>query len=438
MSHPKRRRQEVINTNKKSDFDFTSLLTYCSEEEKEKFSLGLKEHPISSLLLANEGIKEELLNTFPGLQNDKEDSLLYRFDKEEDRVGKSVEHFGGGFYILDPSSALISLYLAPLLKKDFVSLDLCGAPGGKTIALDLRRRDGFYLCNDISYPRADEIRKNAERLGLDNLLSLSVDPMKFALEECFDSVILDAPCSGSGMIRKEPKMALDYSKEKVERLLPIQETLFETAYSLLAKGGYLAYSTCSLSTEEDERQVEKFLSHHPDMEETKIPLKEGYVGGENGHGIHLLPGVYQGEGIYFTILKKKDGRSNSLHELALAEGKEDGSLRFRYRKNEYIVSKMYEEFTSLPFVAPGLKVYDSSEHPKCSFDHAFSKVSSSLPLLPLTREEAISYASGNEVKSQGEDGLVILTFSGLRLGLGKRTSGKIKNYLPKGLRASLL
>ena len=109
MSHPKRRRQEVIDTNKKSDFDFTSLLTYCSEEEKEKFSLGLKEHPISSLLLANEGIQEELLNTFPGLQKDKEDSLLYRFDKEEDRVGKSVEHFGGGFYILDPSSALISL-----------------------------------------------------------------------------------------------------------------------------------------------------------------------------------------------------------------------------------------------------------------------------------------------------------------------------------------
>jgi len=422
---------------KENTFDFSSLLVYANEEEKAKFQEGLKQHPFSSLLLTKEEQGKKLLERFPSLVPDKKDKLLFRFDKEEERLGKSLEHFAGEFYLLDPSSAAISYYLAPLLPRDFVSMDLCGAPGGKTIALDLRRRDGLYFCNDISYTRAIEITKNADRLGLENLCSFSLDPEKLRLRECFDCVILDAPCSGSGMIRKEPKMALDYSKEKVERLLPLQKDLLEKAYSLLKKDGILAYSTCSLSVEEDEKQIETFLFHHPYMEEIQVPIEEGFIQGLNNHGIHLVPGIYQGEGIYFDLLKKKGGNRYPLTPLALAKGKEDGLPHFAFKDNEYVVTRMMEELVDLPFLSPGRKVFDKSEYAKGTYDHAYCKVASSLPHVSLTRDEAISYASGNELRKEAPEGEVILTFEGYSLGFGKSNQGKIKNYLPKGLRAYL-
>ena len=220
-----------MKTDTKDSAIFSELLSpYCSEEEKEQFLSHLDDTPVSSFIL---NAYHNYTPSFPSIRKDEEDSLLYRFDKDDVPLGKSADHFSGAFYILDPSSATISYYLKDYLKKDFNCLDLCGAPGGKTISLAMRRKDGFYLCNDISYQRANEIRKNVERLGLTNVLSLSIDPMNISSDLLFDCIILDVPCSGSGMIRKEEKMKEDWSTDKVERLLPIQKNLLEKGYQLL-------------------------------------------------------------------------------------------------------------------------------------------------------------------------------------------------------------
>ncbi len=422
-------------TEKNEEFDFSSLLVYCKEEEKEKFREGLSHPPVSGLLLNEELCnRKDFHDQFPELEEDKKDSLLFRFDKKEDSLGKTLAHFGGYFYILDPSSALISSYLEKLLKKNFVCFDLCAAPGGKTIALNLRRKDGFYLANDLSFERAQEIDKNVQRLRKTNILSLSIDPMKLNLSSLFDLIIADVPCSGSGMIRKEKKMMNDWSMEKVQRLLPIQKNLLEKAYEMAKGNGIIAYSTCSLSIEEDERQIEDFLARHKDCSLIDIDPREGMIKGEKNLGYHMIPGIYSGEGIYFALIQKKCGEQ---HPLTPYHSQEE-PIEFSYRKNTYIVEKMYEEFLSLPFVAPGIKKYDFSEHPKCDFDHSYSKVCQEIPLLDVTKEQALSYIAGNEIKSDQKEGLVVLCYQNMRLGFGKSQNGKVKNYLPKGLRGNLL
>ncbi len=418
---------------------FANLLKpYCTKEEIETFEAHLTDRPVNGLI--RNTYHESDWNR-DDLRQDEEDSLLYRFDKESCPIGKSLFHFSGGCYILDPASATISYYMKDLLPKNFVSLDFCGAPGGKTISLAFRREDGFYLCNDLSYQRANETRKNFERLGLINAISLSMDPLAFDLGSCIDCVILDVPCSGSGMIRKEEKMKEDWSEEKVKRLLPIQSSLLDKAYSLLKKGGVLAYSTCSLSIEEDECQIHDFLIRHPDMEPIKVKERKGMIKGKDALGIHMIPGLYDGEGIYFCLLRKTGGKSFSLSPFVSKEKViYEDTISFVFKKNTYVISNMWKEFVSLHFLAPGLKVKDDSPHPKCEFDHALSKIDSRYPKIALEEKEALSYASGNEVHtaSKEKDGLCVLTYQGLVLGWGKKVGNRIKNYLPKGLRETLV
>lgn len=418
--------------------DFSLLLKpYCTENQIEMFLQGENKPPVSGLLL-NPTVSFPS-SFFDSYEKDPIDSLLYRFQKEEDRLGKSVPHFGGGFYILDPSSALISYYLKNLVKEHPLVIDLCAAPGGKSIAFSFRRNDSLIVSNDISYTRALEIQKNADRLGLMNILSMSINPMKLSLPNMFDLVILDVPCSGSGMIRKDPKMGKDWSSDKVSRLLPIQKDLLEKGYQLLKKDGILAYSTCSLSIEEDENQMEAFLKKHPDIEEIKVEVQQTVVKGSNGY--HMIPGIYEGEGIYFCLLRKKEGTSYLPKEIKYDSKNEIlGCHAFSYKKNIYHVPRFYSELTKLPFISPGIKTFDDSDYPKCQFDHAYCKLIDNIPVIEIEDDDAIRYVKGEEIKidSSIKDSLVVLSYKGLRLGFGKKVNSRVKNYLPKGLRTGLL
>lgn len=428
------------NNEIKSNFDFSSLLKYCSEEQINTFNLKINEDSISSLILNTKFYsQEELLSQYPNVISDKYDPLLFRFNKNELQLGKSLEHFVGGFYILDPSSAHISYQLEKLLPKNFISLDMCAAPGGKTIALNSRRSDGTYIANDIAYDRAIEIVKNTQRLGLSNVYTTSIDPLKFQLQPGFDLIILDVPCSGSGMIRKELKMRNDYSTEKVERLLPIQENLLEKSYELVKDGGIIAYSTCSLSIDEDEEQIIKFMNKHNDIEIIQIEEEDSQIiPGLNNIGYHMVPGIYSGEGIYYCLLRKKKTKPITFNELSLNKSKDTHLNEFIFKNKTYLINKMYEEISHLPYISLGIKEKDDSQYPKCIFDHSYCKINSSLKIINLTRDEALKYVQGYELNNENkEQALVVLKYKNLPLGLGKLNQGKIKNYLPKGLKSFL-
>ena len=302
-----------VNDTKKEQI-ISLLSQYCSKNEIEQFTLALNKAPLSAFILNKNKISnDEIEKLLPMVKKDDEDNLVYRYSKDELKIGKSILNFAGALYPMDASSSYISLKLKDIVKDKPLVADLCAAPGGKSIAFSIRRSDALILANDISYQRALEITKNVDRLGLSNIMSMSIDPMKLDLGPIFDLIILDVPCSGSGMIRKEEKMMDDWSFDKVEHLLPIQENLLEKAYSLLKKDGIIAYSTCSLSIDENENQIKKIIAKHNDLEEIKVDVLDSVVKGE--YGYHLLPGVYNGEGIYFCFLKKMTGSNYECKEI---------------------------------------------------------------------------------------------------------------------------
>ncbi|MFA6829470.1 MAG: hypothetical protein WCR67_02040 [Bacilli bacterium] len=423
------------------NFDLKKTLSpYLAEKDIETVSQAMEQTPVSSFIFDGSPKSLSLIREeYPDIQPDENDSFICHFRKDENQLGKSLLHFAGAFYIMDSSSACISKYLAKLIPANPLVLDMCAAPGGKSIAFALRRKDSLISACDISYQRALEIAKNTDRLGLTNVFSFPLDPVEISLPSMFDLIILDAPCSGSGMFRKELKMLDDWSEEKVQRLLPVQHLLLEKAYSLVKKGGIIAYSTCSLSLEEDECQVKDFLSRHNDVQEVRISPDSSLREGK--YGYHLLPGISQGEGIYFSFLKKESGDSYIPKEIKYKSSFHCGSLKsFDYRKNTFLLDRMFTELSKLPFIVPGIKVNDDSPHPKCQFDHAYCKVDESLPRIELTKKQALDFVSGQEitVESNLENSIVILSYKGFRLGFGKKVNSKIKNYLPKGLRSQLI
>ena len=409
---------------------------YCDKDAIITFNSNCQNKPIAGFLL-NPLFHDEnlLIEIYSSITRCQFDPIQFYYDKEIDQLGKSIFHQGGAFYIMDPSSSIISYYLTQLIEPDSLVLDLCAAPGGKSIALSFRDPSTLILANDISFTRAKEIASNVERLGLANILSMSVDPSKLP-DFLVDCVILDVPCSSSGMFRKEPKMLNDWSLEKVQRLLPIQANLLDIAYNHLKKGGIIAYSTCSLSIEEDEEQILSFLAKHSDCELIKTDLLDNMTPGKNNIGIHLIPGIYHGEGIYFAFIKKSGTEQIFKEEIKYSKTKTMSQYKpFIYQGHEYLLTKMYETIKNLPYFAPGLKVYDETQYAKCIFNHAYSKICQDIPLVELSIDETKKYLHGEELKTNSElNGLVVLTYKNLRLGFGKISNKRIKNYLPKGLR----
>ena len=187
-------------------------------------------------------------------------------------------------------------------------LDLCAAPGGKSIELALRMKGkGVLVANDLSYPRAKDLSQNIERMGLGNVIVTANDFEKLTgrYPRFFSSILLDAPCSGSAMFRKNELAKEDWSYEKVLKQAAIQKRLLESAYALLSPGGSLMYSTCSFSKEENEDVILPFLSAHPDMKAAAVPDSPGfYHHPALPEGVHLYPHRYRGEGQFFCLLQK--------------------------------------------------------------------------------------------------------------------------------------
>ncbi len=418
--------------NRDEIFPFLSMIRHYSDDSiADIFAKNADKKAVTGIVKNMQSNTDDLLSLISDV-SERLDDITYRVKEDNNiRLGKSVYHFAGAFYMMDPSSSYVTYQVAKMLPVNPLVYDMCAAPGGKSISLSMRRNDACIIANDISFQRADETVKNINRLGITNIAVTSNDPLKTDYEPYFDLVILDAPCSGSGMIRKEEKMLKDFSQEKVERLLPIQKNLLDKAASYVREGGYLLYSTCSFSVEEDEDQVKTFLKEHREFEYVPLEKEGGVIDGVDSLGYHLLPGVSRGEGIYYALLRKLDRGSRLNVDPVLTE--------FKYKDNVYVCREIPSPFDRLNFLTPGIKKYDRSQYAKCEFDNAYCKVDNKTPLLELDEKEAISYIAGSEIRkeSDAKDGLVILCFDSFRLGYGKKVGNRIKNYLPKGLRTDI-
>ncbi len=226
----------------------------------------------------------------------------FYFDPDA-RPGLHPYHEAGVYYLQEASAMAPVALLAPQPGERIC--DLCAAPGGKSTQIAGRMKgEGFLLCNEYSPKRAKILSRNIERMGVANALVTNETPERLAklLPGYFDRVLVDAPCSGEGMFRKEEAAITDWSEETVAMCARRQGEILREAAKLVRPGGLLVYSTCTFAPQEDEEAVESFLSEHPDFT-PEPPPAPWFTPGPNG-SFRLWPHKLKGEGHFAAVLRR--------------------------------------------------------------------------------------------------------------------------------------
>lgn len=239
-----------------------------------------------------------------------ENGFYYASDDEaseaEIRPSKHPWYYAGLYYLQEPS-AMTPASLLPVVPGDRV-LDLCAAPGGKSTELGAKLQGkGLLFSNDISNSRAKALLKNLEMAGISNFCVSSETPEKLSglLLEFFDKILVDAPCSGEGMFRRDPDMIKSYEKQGPSDYVPIQRSIVSEAVNMLKPGGLLLYSTCTFDEEENEGTIRYLLERFPDMKLLELPQGEGFSRGIGlPQCVRLFPHRIQGEGHFIALLQK--------------------------------------------------------------------------------------------------------------------------------------
>lgn len=233
------------------------------------------------------------------------------FTWKEGSPAKDPYYYAGLYYLQEPSAMTPADRLDPQ-PGDYV-LDLCAAPGGKATELGARLKgQGILLANDISNSRAKALLKNLELMGISNAYVTSEDPERLLKEfpEFFDKVLIDAPCSGEGMFRKDPKMISFWESQGPEYYAPIQRTLVLQAADMLRPGGKMLYSTCTFSRLENEGTIQYLLDQRPEMKLVSCEPYEGFSPGRDGleSCVRIFPHKMKGEGHFLALLEKEGCR----------------------------------------------------------------------------------------------------------------------------------
>lgn len=348
--------------------------------------------------------------------------------------GKDPLHAAGLYYVQELSAQMP----APLLdvKPGMAVLDLCAAPGGKSAQLLQGLNDrGLLVSNEIVPRRAQVLCGNLERMGGTHTLVTSMDPESLCKHTgaVFDRILVDAPCAGEGMFRKEPEAVAAWSEEHVKSCAARQRSILLSARKALKPGGKLVYSTCSFSPEENEETVAWFLSRCPEFSLVSVH--------------HLYPHNSLGEG-QFAALLEKDGEA--VHTGFSAEKSTPCPLYEEFAKA--YLCKLEGSITQLPdgrvlllpplpFPLKGLKVIRCGlllgEIQRGRFTPAHGLALAAcrpfVTMPELTEAEADKYLHG-ETLPTSISGWCAPALYGHPLGLGKGAGGILKNHLPKGLR----
>ena len=356
-----------------------------------------------------------------------------------EKVGHFPAWHAGFFYAQEPSA----MCAAPLLavKPGERVLDLCAAPGGKTTQLAAAMRgEGVLVANEYVFDRARILSQNVERLGVRNAAVVSADPAALAarLPQYFDKILVDAPCSGEGMFRRDETAIAEWSVQNVERCIVRQREILDSAAQMLAGGGTLVYSTCTFERGENEDQVAQFLVRHPDF-----VLREQHL---------LLPHEVRGEGHFAAVLQRIDGERcdappfpqtrNAAAERAFAAFAEEFFVRIPAGRLTAAGDRLYLLPAGLPALAgnvlrAGLELgtFDAKRFTPA---HALAMAVSAEEVrsrFELSDAECVRWLRGETLSREGR-GWGIVTWRGQSLGLCKAAGGVLKNHYPKGLRDS--
>lgn len=369
-----------------------------------------------------------------------------------DQPGKHPYHEAGVYYIQEPSAMLPAELLQ--VEPGHRVLDLCAAPGGKStqIASKLRGK-GFLLCNEIHPARAKILSENVERMGIVNACVTNETPAKLSgiFPGYFDRIMVDAPCSGEGMFRKNEAACEEWSPENVTLCANRQDEILDCAAGMLRAGGRMVYSTCTFAEEEDEGSIRRFIERHPEF-----TIVEQH---------RLWPHKVKGEGHFAAVLQKAgesrsgfeavcaNGFAKGINEKELAEFKNfcketltadalpiENPKYLKFGDNLYMVAQNMPDLKGLKVLRPGLHL---GEMKKNRFEPSHALALALAPgkalhhyNLQVENGEALNYLNGQTFPAEGEKGWYLILVNGYSCGWGKLAGGMMKNHYPKGLRVN--
>lgn len=382
-------------------------------------------------------------------------------------------HLAGLYYLQDPSAMSAAALLDPQPGERL--LDLAAAPGGKTTHLAARMHgSGLLVANEIKDKRLGHLAMNVERWGAGNIVVTNETPERLAdhFGAFFDRVLVDAPCSGEGMFRKDMGARLDWSPEMVAGCAVRQRNILRVAVQLVRPGGRLLYSTCTFAPEEDEAVIAALLDEFPEFEVEALPLFPGFeqgrpewTGREDREAlraaVRLFPHRLSGEGHFVCRLRRREeaaprgtrrprrseraalGEPNRLQSDFWRDFARDALTtdltadRLRVRAERlYFVPEEMPDFGNLRLVHPGvwLGTFKTGRFEPAHPLALFLRPGGARRTLNLSPDDPAlaAYLRGEPLSSDGEPGWTLVTVDGWPLGWGKRVQGVLKNHFPRG------
>lgn len=376
----------------------------------------------------------------------------FYYDGKE-RPAKHPYYHAGLYYLQEPS-AMAPAAVLPVSEGERV-LDLCAAPGGKTTQLAAKLGGtGILFANDVSAGRAKTLLKNVELAGIRNAVVLSERPERLAekFPGFFDKILVDAPCSGEGMFRKEPEMVKSWNDAMLDFCRKEQAEILEACAGLLRPGGFLLYSTCTFSLEENEESISAFLQNHPEFRMCPIPKEHGFAAGlpPLTDCARLYPHKIRGEGHFLALLEKTGTQAS--RELWQEQGgwekemepfadfaaetlweKPAGRYK-RYGDGLYLLPEGMPETGGLRVLRSGWFLGTLKKdrfEPSQAFAMGLKKEEVRQTAdFPLEDGRVLRYLKGETVESDTPDGWTLVCVDGFPLGWAKAQRGRLKNKYP--------
>ena len=427
-----------------SDADFDALYL-------EKSFRGIRINPLkSSLDTVQSGFDFKLENT-PFYKDS------YYIPSDYEGIGNSPLHHAGGFYVQEPSAS--SVLTVVNAKPGQKILDLCAAPGGKSTGIAACLcGEGLIWSNEYVRKRAAALLSNIERIGVTNAVvsSLSADYLCQSLEGFFNTVVVDAPCSGEGMWRHNEQAQNQWSDELVADCAALQRQILTSAVKAVKGGGRLVYSTCTLNLDENENNVKWFLNEFPNFSLEKIEPtfgSSGLLGDENIDNFvrRVLP-TDGGEGHFIASFKRCDETFYDVTTISESISPQNKKLVTDFLNENFdklpqgVLLEKNNLVYLVPSITPNIKgdilrfgiLIGEIRKNRIEPAHALFAAAGVVPKrrldLTLDDKRLIPFLKGQEIEHNGQGGYTAVTVLGAPLGFGKSSSGRLTNRYPKGLR----
>lgn len=358
----------------------------------------------------------------------------------------------GAYYVQEASSMLIS-QVAQLIERDapIKILDLCAAPGGKTTLLLDLFPNALVVANEIIPKRAKILAENVTKWGTQNCIVTNATSEQLAKsKEQFDLILVDAPCSGEGMFRKDLNARDEWSTENVQICTTRQKDIIETINTNLKKDGILIYSTCTFNKDENEKNVEHFINELY-MEELSVEVPKDVT--QHSYGYGMLPHKTNGEGFYCAFLKKTTEGERAPKKIRPNKS----ILKYKSNKhpfgeditsrdlwfyddvihlfNNVYMDSLYNLQSNVRIIQFGFKLGKELKGkfiPEGSI-HTLPQMKGLFSSIEISHEEAVNFLKKDDIKVSEElnDGWYYLTFHSVPIGLIKKIGNRSNNYFPK-------